>query len=95
MTRKNYDTYWPRRGDFADHIEWFLEKNPEKTRREAIEFARCQMGHQIAINHMNIRILMGVIREELEMIERMAVALEKGEGSASQFEVRSESDEVL
>ena len=88
MARKNQDRYWPTRGDFKDHIEWFLEKNPEKTRKEAVEFARSQMEHQIAINHMHIRVLMGIIREELQMIEEMATALEKGEGNGNDNDSR-------
>lgn len=77
------EQYYPKRGDYPDHIRWFLEKNPDKPRVEAIQFARSQMGHQIAINHMQIRTAIAHIRELLQGMEDMAVALEKGEGSES------------
>jgi hypothetical protein len=72
---------WPIRANYKDHIDWFLEKNPEADRRAAIRFARSQMGHQIAINRTNIRLAIERIDQYLLEIEKMAEELEKGEGS--------------
>jgi len=72
---KDREWYWPRRGDFADHVEWFLEKNPTKSREEAIEFAKSQMGHQIAISRGMIRNWEEAIRQEKAMIVQMEAAI--------------------
>lgn len=77
------ERYYPKRGDYQDHIKWFLQKNPDKTQQEAANFAQSQLGHQIAINRMNIRLEMERIEASLLEMVQMADAIVKGGANES------------
>lgn len=69
--RKDPSYNWPRRGDYQDHIDWFLEKNPTSPREDAIEFATKQMEIQVAILKQDIRNHLRDIKEAENSIARI------------------------
>ena len=69
MTEEN--TY-PKKGDYKGWIRWAQAKNPNQPIEEIEAFARKQVGYSIATNHMQIRVLIGRIRELLQEMEDMA-----------------------
>lgn len=43
------EQFWPKRGDYKDHIRWILEKNPTMSLQEAEAWAKRQIEFQIGI----------------------------------------------